>query len=1703
MADTPSDDAETAASAPEPTPEPAAGKTPFWHPWRDRAVGAWNEPAFDWLKKPAGALTLVAVVAAFGGGMLAGKALTPHASSKGATEQASNWPEFGKPRGANARRAAEARPEGFAVWKNRVDTSGPEPKACIQMSRPLDPGQPYADYVMVSPDAGAAPAVSVQGDELCVAGLGFTDRRVTLLKGLPGKGNDKLAANADVDFTFGERPPYVGFAGDGVILPREESDGVGLETVNISRLEVSVWRIPDRNLVRMSIVKTEPSSEGDYMGEWGEDYPGGEGQKVWSGTVPVKGETGQRTVTVFPLGAVLKEMKPGGYVIHARDASGARGVKTGDDDEEGGNQVAQARRWVIFTDMALSTYSGSDGVDAVIRSLKNAKTLSGVKVSLVAANGESLANATSDASGHVRFAKPLLEGKEGMRAKMLMAYGSLGDLAVLDLERSPLDLSKQGVGGRTDANALSTDGRTANSLVDSYLYADRGIYRPGETVHLVALVRDRDAAAANRKGTLIINRPSGTEFKRIAFDKSAGGYVAENIALPRTAPRGRWSARVEIEGVEETAGSMSFAVEDFAPQRLAVDADAQEARPVGAGEVRAVNLTARFLYGAPGAGLQTQGESRISADPNPFPQFKNYEFGDQQTAFEEKVSETVSTITDGAGKAVINVSAADLADAYVPLKAVFTGSVFEPGGRPVRESVFLKLRSRPLYLGVKIDQTDSGGRDTPVSLDIIAVDSQGNRTAAQGVTWNLIAENWRYDWYQQNGKWQWRRTSQDVVVDTGSGAIAPTTSLHKNRRLGWGDYRLEVTGPSGAKTVIKFAAGWGSAAKDDDAPDLVRVSAGTKAYAQGDTIDLTLKAPYEGEAQIAVATDRVIDFQTVHVSENGTTVKLKSNPAWGGGAYVMVSVIQPRDPVSSPKPRRAMGVAYVALDPKDRRLTVDIGTPVKLDSKTPVEIPVKVQGLGLGQSAKVTVAAVDEGILRLTRFESPDPVKWYFGKRALNVDYRDDYARLLDANLGAPANINFGGDELGGEGLTVTPTKTVALWSGVVETGIDGRAVVKLPAAAFNGELRLMAVAWTDKSLGSGSKAMTVREAVVADLNLPRFLAPGDRAQGTLELHNLDGKPGAYDASVTGSNGIVAQFRKLVQLVSGQRTTERMDIAAPSRTGIGKVSMKVAGPGFTTGKDYDLQTRLGWGAETRTFTTLQQPGEAFTPTGDVMAGLTQGSVTLTVSYSPFKGFDPATVALALARYPYGCTEQLTSTAYPLLYAAELTTDQKFKSGRMNTLNMAVAQLLDRQSLDGAFGMWRAGDGDADGWLGAYATDFLLEAQASGAAVPQISIDRAMAAMRAVSRPDGFGGTSYRMSYPAYWAYTEAESNAATERLKSRASAYALYVLAKGKNGDLARLRWWHDVQMKSESSPVARAQVAAGLALMGDQARARSGMRAAVQALGYKDEHDWYQSPTRDLAAVITYAYEAGQADVARSISGRLDGSVKDPDLLNTQEQARLMQAAHAMMKAAGPINIEGTGKGAVRMPPTAGGPTWAVGKLNEAKFVNKGSGPMWRTVTVQGVPTAAPDALANGLTVSKTLWTMQGGRIDPSAIAQGDRIIIQLQGVSHQGRSMMLVVDDALPAGFEVETVLGNEDAKEGPFKFLGELSAASVQEKRDDRYIAAMNLPGNKGYSLAYVARAVTPGDFMLPGVEAKDMYRPQVSARTVAARTVIVGR
>lgn len=1654
----------------------------------------------DWRNKTLLAAGAVVLIGGFGLGFLTaslsgGKALNQGqgvVAEGGLVTPASGF--FGKPRAKSAPRSGGAKPLNFAVWKQRVDSSAATAAACVEMSKPLDGSKDYGDYVVVTPALATAPAVSVKGSEICVGGLGFSDRRVTLLKGLPAQNGDKLDENIDVDFTFGEKPPYVGFVGNGVILPREDGDGVAIETVNVSKLKVEVWYVSDRNLVRKSISAPSPVGEGGYDEDWGDDSATDIGVKIWDGYLAVSQQAGERTTTVFPLGASLKSQKSGAYMLRVSDASGGR-------DKKAYDEPALARRWVLYTDMAVTTFKGQTGLDAVVRSLKTAKPQGGVRVALVAQNGDVLSEAKTDATGRVRFPSALLAGTGGQSAKMLMAYGGNNDFTATDLTRSPMDLTSHGVGGRQDG---ATEGRVAAAQVDSFVYTDRGIYRPGEPVHIVALVRAPDGRVIkDRKGALVITRPSGIEAYRLVFTKTKDGFAGGDIRLPKTAPRGQWKAHLEIEGIEGASGETQFAVEDFAPQRLGVEVAADSDKPLKASETRPINIMAKFLYGATGSNLATQAEARIRADANPFPAYKDYVFGDQSKPYEEKFVELPSGVTDGSGRVTIPFAASEASEATQPLSVLLTASVFEPGGRPVRESETLRIRTRNLYIGVKHEAKDSRYDETPkMGFDLIAVDADGKAVDLKGAKVTLIAEHWDYDWYVSDGRWNWRSTHRDAVISSTPQNIG-LKGYHFDKALDWGDYRIEVEhAATNTKTVVRFSSGWGAPTDGTDAPDFVRLTPVRASYGQGDTVEIKLQAPYKGEAQIAVATDRLIDLQSQTVGDKGDTIRLKTDASWGGGAYVLVSVIQPRDAVSASKPRRALGLVYVSLEPKSRALKVAIPVaqkPVQAarakDGQAYIEVPVEVSGQKIGEKVKLTLSVVDQGILNLTKFKTPDPKGFYFGKRALRIDFSDDYGRLLDPNLGAAADLKVGGDQLGGEGLTTTPIRTTAIWSGVFTTGLDGKTKVRIPVSRFNGEVRLMAVAWTDEAVGSSDNRLVVREPVVAELALPRFLSPGDTAYATLELNNVEAKEGLFKTIIKGFNGIVLAFEKTFTLKHDQRVQDTVTIKAPNQTGVSQISLNLSGQGYDYANTYPIQTRLGWGQETRTIVESQGVNAVFTPSPALLAGMANGTVT--VSYSTIRGVDVAPIGASLSRYVYGCTEQITSAATPWLYMTPSMVGNKDAATGQTLLKQAVDKLMDRQTEDGAFGLWRAGDQDADGFIGAYATDLILEARAMGVPVAQDGVNRALNAMREMVKPQGFTSVGYRLAVPEYWGgYTPAGAEARTKMLRSRASAYALYVLAKAGSGDMARLRWYHDVQMKSESSPLAIAQVGAGLARMGDRSRAHSAFVLAASKVGYEDKEDWYQTPLRDLAGVIALAYEAGEVEIARSLTPRLERAMKSPDMMNTQEKAFVLRAAFYMMRAAGPMKLEAQGV-------TGGNGRYAIGDFKAAKIKNASSGALWRTVTIIGTPMSAPQASAQGLRLERTYLSPEGARLDPNQLVQGQRVIVVITGQTDFAEYRPIVIDDALPAGLEIETILSNDDTQNGPFRFVGNLTTTQAQEARDDRYIAALSVMGHSHFSVAYVARAVTAGDFFLPGTMAHDFYRPHVNGRLGSDRMRIAPR
>ncbi len=369
-----------------------------------------------------------------------------------------------------------------------------------------------------------------------------------------------------------------------------------------------------------------------------------------------------------------------------------------------------------------------------------------------------------------------------------------------------------------------------------------------------------------------------------------------------------------------------------------------------------------------------------------------------------------------------------------PLKATLRVEVYEFGGRPVIESVNLPVRDRKLYLGIKpLFADEQVQENSDAQFQIIALDADGKELPIPELQYRLVHEEWDYDWFYAGGSWDYHVSIHDGSTETGTIAASTTGPAMFAKAVQWGNFRLEVYDPAtGVASSMRFHAGWSAKPGSGESPDRLQVVSDKASYKAGETAQIQLRAPFAGEALIAIATDRVLSTRIVSLPAEGKVIEIDVDPEWGAGAYVLASAFRPGKEQER-GPGRAVGVAWLAVDSVPRTIQVQMQVPDKVTPRQRVEIPVGLSNLS-GPTAYLTVAAVDEGILTLTDFETPNPVEYFFGKKRLQVELRDLYGQLIDGKAGRRGQIREGGDgDLSQRGAPKN-IKLVALYSGLVRS---------------------------------------------------------------------------------------------------------------------------------------------------------------------------------------------------------------------------------------------------------------------------------------------------------------------------------------------------------------------------------------------------------------------------------------------------------------------------------------------------------------------------------------------------------------------------------------------------------------------------------------------------------------------------------------------
>jgi uncharacterized protein YfaS (alpha-2-macroglobulin family) len=933
----------------------------------------------------------------------------------------------------------------------------------------------------------------------------------------------------------------------------------------------------------------------------------------------------------------------------------------------------------------------------------------------------------------------------------------------------------------------------------------------------------------------------------------------------------------------------------------------------------------------------------------------------------------------------------------------------------------------------------------------------------------------------------------------------------------WGSYRLEVKAPNDTVSSVRFWAGysWQDNSEGSGAarPDRVTLKIDKPAYQPGDTIKLHIAAPAAGKGYAMIeSSEGPLWWKEIDVPAEGLDLAIPVDKTWKRhDLYLSTLVVRPGDKSKSATPKRAVGLLHLPMGDENRRLNLALENPQKMRPNQTVSVKVKasVKEGAVPQKVNVLLSAVDSGVLNITDYVTPDPWQAFFGQKRYGADIYDIYGQVIEGQ-GRLASLRFGGDgdelKRGGK-PPVNHVTIIAQQAQPVELDANGEGTITMPVGDFNGELRLMAQAWTDDDFGSSESKIVVAAPVIAELNTPRFLASGDNSRLTLDLTNLTDQPQTLNVTLraTGKITLEGEQPKPVQLPPGARSTLFVPVSALDGYGDGEVTAQVSGltlPGETftpLSKNWKIGVRPAFPAQTVNSGTLLNPGESWIAPGQHLAGFSPATLQGQLMLSGKPPLNLARYIRELQAYPYGCLEQTTSGLFPSLYtnAAQLAalgikgdTDEK----RRGAIDVGISRLLQMQRDNGGFALWDK-NGPEEYWLTAYVTDFLVRAGEQGYSVPVEALNNANNRLLRYLQDPGMISIRYSNN---------------TQASKFAVQAYASLVLARQQKAPLGALRevWEKHAQAKS-GLPLMQLGIA--LKMMGDAPRSQQALEVALKTPRIESQN-WiadYGSQLRDNALMLALLQENKiLPDAQNTLLNALSQQAFSQRWLSTQESNALFLAGRSLQTLSGAWQATTT---LAEQPVQSDKPqvTNVDGdRLAALQVTNSGTGPLWVRLDSSGYPQVAPQPSSNVLKVERHILATDGSSKDISSLRSGELVLVWLEVRASRNVPDALVVD-LLPAGLELEnqnlasSSASLQESGSEVQNLLNQMQQADIQhmEFRDDRFVAAVAVNSGQPVTLVYLARAVTPGAYQLPVPMVESMYVPAWRATGAASGPLIV--
>lgn len=1364
-------------------------------------------------------------------------------------------------------------------------------------------------------------------------------------------------------------------------------------------------------------------------------------KQVYSGTVKTEAQKDEPSITHVNLAKLFDANVYGMYRICVGDRS------------------CQKQKWFIATDIGLMARRFGEHLVVWARSLNSVSPLPGVDIAVVDTWNQTIAKGTTDGSGLARFR--LAEGQ----IPTLVTAKSPEDLSFISmsLHRDPL-------------KGFEIEGiSAAQENLRTFLYSDRGVYRPGETVHLVAVTRAQQGRMPNDYPLeMTVQTPQGVTVTKERFRTGEDGVFVYNLDVSPEAKTGRW--KVGVSWRDKNIGSYQFQVEEFVPAKLKLGVESEKPNLFG-GEELSFKVAARNLFGPPAAGNEVRAKVQLRANFFKPPGFENYWFGHEDLRFQRIDKELESKKLDNEGHATFAYQIPTGIKSPIGLQAHFSAEVIDDGGRAVAAFGAVDVFLHERYVGIRKLTEGRLEIGNPIRFDVVNVFPSGERVPMrmQQIDVRAFLEK-EVTHYKKDvrGYYQYvnEKELQPVVLDEfardeqGKFTFIPEHG---------GNYLLEIEDRVGGqitrnKFYVRDTRPDPLAARE---PDRVQVRLLDKRLKKGGSAQIEIRAPFSGTAMLLGEKDDLVFAKTMAITPKPVIVTVPLDSRHLPNFYLTATVIRGTKDVDADVPICATGLLNIPVVDPGQKPSLAIDAPRRVNPNGELKVSLKV-GDTNNSDMFFTVAVVDEGILSLTGFQTPDMDQYFNQKQRLEVEHFRMYGMVVPWLPDAKAEIYPSGDAPARALIKkrrVNPAaqervRSVALWSGLQKANANGMGEVSFTLPDFDGQVRVMAVAFGDNRFVSGEKDIVVRDKLVMKPSLPRFAAAGDQFEIPFKLFNGTGAGGDVTVRVDVSKhlSLIGPSERKMSLLPEKTISSSFLVKADHWRGVATVDLVADGIGEQTKKHFRLPLRAPGHLQVKTGSGVVDKNAPVTL--DIPAGFVEESeqLALKVSSDPLVRFQNS--MRYLVRYPHGCLEQTTSKAFPLLHYASLAKDDlgSVQEAR-RMVRIAIGKLQQMQDENGAFAFW-PGASRRSTWASTYVAHFLVEAKRANFEIGEATWNNMMVFLNRI----------------------------ADDRSKGLSEVvYALYVLALAEDNVLSKLNYTYD-GLISELQTQDKARLAAAFAVLGQPERAKE-MLAGIDAYSvfdspYRRTGGNFGSHIRDVAITLDAMVEAGGApETTAALATQLINLSSGGRWGTTQENAFGLLALGKMFKLGKAPRATATVKLGNSSPVKV--EVQRVFRNEElrsrsARIEARGTGELSYTWEVVGLE-KNPESLQKdeGLRVRRAWKDAAGKPVDLNKLQQGDVVVAEIKLRSERGPLQNIVVTDLLPAGLEVENARLKTSAK---LQWLAEQMQPDYVDIRDDRINIYASASGYE-QTFYYAARVVSVGRFTVPPIRAEAMYDPTI--------------